>query len=127
MPATDPSGLADKLYALVPEDGSAIGNQALRHQLSDAMRSEVSEAAYFAARDALLAAGRLVKGQGRGGAVQQATVEEFIAAPPDATRGFLVLPRNARFCPFSGYSRHLDAHCLRMRQDHAGEFRGTGK
>jgi predicted acetyltransferase len=60
MPAPDPSKLADKLYALVPEDGSAIGNLSLRHQLSDAMRSEISEAAYFAARDALVAAGKLV-------------------------------------------------------------------
>lgn len=58
MAATGPSTLADKLYALVPEDGSGISNLALRHQCSDAMRSEVSGAAYFAARDALLAAGK---------------------------------------------------------------------
>ncbi len=51
--------------ALVPTDGSAIGNAALRAQLG------WSEADYDAARDALVAAGRITKGRGRGGAVRR--------------------------------------------------------
>jgi N-6 DNA Methylase/HsdM N-terminal domain len=56
-----------KLLDLVPTDGSTIGNAAVRDQLG------WSENRYSAARDALVASGVLLKGQGRGGTVRRAT------------------------------------------------------
>ncbi len=53
------------LLALVPVDGSAIGNTSLREQLG------WEEAAYVAVRDELVAAGVLEKGKGRGGSVKR--------------------------------------------------------
>jgi adenine-specific DNA-methyltransferase len=53
------------LLALVPVDGSAIGNASLREQLG------WDEASYFAVRDELVAAGILEKGKGRGGSVKR--------------------------------------------------------
>jgi len=64
---------------LLPPDGAAIGNIKLRQQVSDALRQEVSEAAYLAARDDLLDSGTLAKGQGRGGSVRRLDVDESSA------------------------------------------------
>ena len=67
------------ILALVPQDGSTIGNQALitgiRYHLPD-----LDEGDYHAARDALVAEGLLVKGRGRGGSV--ALVDGKAAAAP---------------------------------------------
>jgi len=57
------------LIALVPQDGSTIGNKSLRDQLSAAAKRRISEKDYEAARDTLIAQGLLRKGQGRGGSV----------------------------------------------------------
>ena len=62
------------LLAKVPTDGTAIGNQRLREALGWA------EARYEAAREALIAAGTLGKGQGRGGSLRRIT-----AAGPTTT------------------------------------------
>jgi adenine-specific DNA-methyltransferase len=66
-----PMPLAD-LKSLVqenmPEDGSAIGNQALLAVLQKAA-PEIGEADYQAAREALIAEGKIEKGRGRGGSV----------------------------------------------------------
>ena len=59
---TDLSALLDR----VPGDGSTIGNGALREALG------WDEARYLAAKEALVANGSLVKGQGRGGTVRRA-------------------------------------------------------
>jgi adenine-specific DNA-methyltransferase len=64
--------LADRLLALLPTDGSSIGNGALRQALSAALGRPVDEAEYLAAQRALVDAGRLVKGRGRGGSVARA-------------------------------------------------------
>ena len=53
------------LLAKVPTDGTAIGNQRLREALGWA------EARYEAAREALITAGTLSKGQGRGGSLRR--------------------------------------------------------
>jgi adenine-specific DNA-methyltransferase len=90
MSSKDRQRLARKLYSLVPDDGEAIGNQALHHQLSDAMRAEVSESAYLAARDLLVAAGRLVKGKGRGGSVRRATESHVPDTGQDGGVDFLL-------------------------------------
>ena len=56
------------IMEIVPADGSAIGNQNLLTALRQ-RRGDVSDEAYHAARNALLAAGKLGKGRGRGGSV----------------------------------------------------------
>jgi len=55
--------LAEALMALVPADGSAIGNQRLRELLA------WDEATYWGARNDLLERGLIGRGRGRGGAV----------------------------------------------------------
>ena len=62
----DPQTLSTALLAAVPEDGSSIGNQALQDQLKTQFAG-LTEAQFMAARDALIEAGQLRKGRGRGG------------------------------------------------------------
>ncbi len=66
------------LLAAVPDDGSAIGNLALK-QAFDASAAaqgvEVTAADFEQTRQALLAAGHLVRGKGRGGAVRRAMAQ----------------------------------------------------
>ena len=62
--------LQDTLYRLVPEDGSAIGNQSLREKFLSTAKG-ASEADFETARDALVEQGRLAKGKGRGGSVRR--------------------------------------------------------
>ncbi len=84
--------LIDALYALVPADGTAIGNGTLRKALSEHLVRDVSESEYFEAQQALVEAGRLVKGKGRGGSVARAAAEgdalalSAQAIPEDAKR-----------------------------------------
>jgi adenine-specific DNA-methyltransferase len=63
--------LLDTLYRLVPEDGSAIGNQSLREKFLSTV-SGASDSDFEAARDALVVHGKLAKGKGRGGSVRRA-------------------------------------------------------
>ena len=68
------SGLAqlgEALLAAVPVDGSSIGNQTLFERLK-AQLPEISEEQLWAARDALIDQGVLIKGRGRGGSVLRA-------------------------------------------------------
>ena len=68
------SGLAqlgEALLAAVPVDGSSIGNQTLFERLK-AQLPEISEEQLWAARDALIEQGVLIKGRGRGGSVLRA-------------------------------------------------------
>lgn len=60
--------LANLILASVPEDGSAIGNMALLALLRETM-PELTDEAYGATKDDLLAEGLLGKGRGRGGSV----------------------------------------------------------
>ncbi|MGA4602758.1 SAM-dependent DNA methyltransferase, partial [Ectopseudomonas hydrolytica] len=63
--------LEQALLALVPVDGSSIGNQSLLERLKGQL-PELNENAFWAARDALIEQGVLVKGRGRGGSVLRA-------------------------------------------------------
>ncbi|MFM4915613.1 type I restriction-modification system subunit M [Aeromonas dhakensis] len=67
----DPQTLSTALLAAVPEDGSSIGNQALQDQLKTQFAG-LTEAQFMAASDALIEAGQLRKGRGRGGSVLRA-------------------------------------------------------
>jgi len=66
--------IRDALLALVPEDGSTIGNTALRRYLGERLQAEginLSDDDYWAAHAALISDGVLLKGQGRGGSVRR--------------------------------------------------------
>ena len=62
----------------VPTDGTPIGNGALRAVLG------WDEARYNAAKNALLAEGKLTKGQGRGGTVRLVGLERLETAQAEA-------------------------------------------
>ena len=72
MPSDDDQALRSALLALVPEDGSGIGNGngKLREQLA-AQGHDLSEEDYAQLRGALVADGVLAKGRGRGGSVKR--------------------------------------------------------
>ena len=63
--------LEQALLALVPVDGSSIGNQSLLERLKGQF-PQLSEDAFWAARDGLIEQGVLQKGRGRGGSVLRA-------------------------------------------------------
>lgn len=63
--------LTEALLAAVPADGSSIGNQSLLERLKGQF-PELSEDAFWTARDGLIERGVLQKGRGRGGSVLRA-------------------------------------------------------
>ena len=65
------SELEQALLALVPVDGSSIGNQSLLERLKEQF-PQLSEDAFWVARDGLVEQGVLQKGRGRGGSVLRA-------------------------------------------------------
>lgn len=71
--------LRKALLSLVPADGSAIGNTALRRDIENALAAkglEIVEDDYWQVQGELVAEGVLVKGAGRGGSVRLAEVAE---------------------------------------------------
>jgi len=72
--------LTEVLLAMVPLDGTTIGNTALKRALETKLTSvegqAFSEDAYWQAHTALVTQGLLVKGQGRGGSVRRVAVPE---------------------------------------------------
>jgi adenine-specific DNA-methyltransferase len=65
--------LRELMLRHAPDDGSPIGNQALRERLGRALNAEVAEDDYRRVRDALVAEGILASGRGRGGSVMRAS------------------------------------------------------
>lgn len=63
--------LMDALMSLVPADGTPIGNIALSRKLAEVAGQDISGDRYSEVRDALVAAGKLAKGAGRGGSVRR--------------------------------------------------------
>jgi len=55
----------------LPKDGTVVGNISLRERIAERLNARVDEDPYFAARDELVAEGRVAKGQGRGGSVRR--------------------------------------------------------
>ncbi|GLT22314.1 DNA methylase [Zoogloea oryzae] len=67
------------LLSIVPADGSAIGNTALRREIENALAAkglEIAEDDYWQVQSELVAEGVLIKGAGRGGSVRLAEVPE---------------------------------------------------
>ena len=71
-----PQYIAEILYSILPEDGSAIGNASALTQVR-AQLPDLSVEDYAAARDALVASGRGVKGRGRGGSIARAVNDDL--------------------------------------------------
>uniref|UniRef100_A0ABX1MXA2 DNA methylase N-4/N-6 domain-containing protein n=2 Tax=Aromatoleum buckelii TaxID=200254 RepID=A0ABX1MXA2_9RHOO len=76
------------MLSVVPSDGSTIGNAALRREIGTLLQSEglsINDDDYWPAHSVLVAEGVLLKGQGRGGSVRRAKVEDKAAsgAPGD--------------------------------------------
>lgn len=72
-PADKLRKIRELMLALVPADGSPIGNKALRREIETQLAKEgvsISDDDYWQAHSALVAQGLLVKGQGRGGSVR---------------------------------------------------------
>lgn len=67
-----------RLLALLPLDGSAVGNTALIRQLT------WSETRYWYARDSLLEAGTIVRAKGRGGAVRRLLPDQSVTSAASA-------------------------------------------
>lgn len=72
-PGENDEAIGELLFSLVPEDGTSVGNGALFERLQDramaALALDVTQADYERCRDALIAAGRLRRGKGKGGSV----------------------------------------------------------
>ena len=87
--ANDP--LVTTLLQLLAAAGGSLGNEALRRRLSATLGHEVDDPAYAAARDALVAAGVVEKGRGRGGSLRLAAATradlQRIADSPAVYRG----------------------------------------
>ena len=75
----------------VPRDGSTIGNIRLRELVAERLDAKVIEDDYFAARDELVDAGKLVKGQGRGGSVRR-----IVDEAPALTLASQEIPESAK-------------------------------
>jgi len=67
-----------RLLALVPVDGSAVGNTSLTRQL------RWSADRYWSTRNALLEAGTIVRARGRGGAVRRLVPDESVISAATA-------------------------------------------
>ncbi|MGA3066372.1 MAG: hypothetical protein ABSF29_05940 [Tepidisphaeraceae bacterium] len=85
-PESQQSALQTLLWDLIPGDGKSIGNGNLRRQLIEQAKSRFHVVLdlddYWKLRDSLLRAGKIKKGQGKGGSVSR-----VIAEPIRATSG----------------------------------------
>jgi adenine-specific DNA-methyltransferase len=93
--------LIDMLMALVPSDGSAIGNTMLKRTIDEQLKaqgSRLDEDAYWRVHASLVASGLLRKGQGRGGSVRRSGGEAGSSQPTDLAddeNGFELQPQSA--------------------------------
>jgi len=69
MPSPEPGGLADRILALLPTDGTPVLNRVMRVMLTREMQTLVSQDTYFAARDRLFEAGSIGRRRGQGGQI----------------------------------------------------------
>lgn len=78
--------------AMVPENGTAIGNKTLRPQLRDKIKAdhgvELTDDDYWAIRNALLTDGKLRTGKGNGGSVARTAGVVTVAKQPTEQRKY---------------------------------------
>lgn len=119
MNAGNAEELGRVLMELLPEDGSSMGNAKLRRAIAERLGREIDESEYFAVQRALIDAGRLVAGRGRGGSVKRAAsnhdaltlsaqeIPEAAKVPKPKQQGLAVLPQRKPGQP-SGSKRKQD-------------------
>ena len=102
--------LKDALLAVVPPDGTAIGNTALWRGIEGRLAAEgvsITEEDYWQVHAGLIADGVLVKGQGRGGSVRRVLPnatgsDDFslaVQAPPEPVDVAVTFQRRKRVEP----------------------------
>ena len=82
--------LTEMLLALVPQDGSTVGNTALKRALDEKLQADggrLNEDDYWRIQASLVASGVLAKGQGRGGSVRLTGVKADSSMPADLADG----------------------------------------
>jgi hypothetical protein len=76
LTADQAAWLKERMYALIPDSGKAIGNIALRRKLATETKGKIAGALssddYWFIRNQLIADGKIVKGGGLGGSVRRA-------------------------------------------------------
>jgi adenine-specific DNA-methyltransferase len=92
MPSATPQDhlLEKTLLELVPSDGTAVGNTALRRALEEKLQAEgiqVGEDDYWRVQAKLVESGVLRKGQGRGGSVRRSSAKVLSSQPTDLAGG----------------------------------------
>ena len=89
MDADQVSRFKDVLYSLVPDDGTAIGNKALRSRLEQDLRKlhghRLTKDEFWTVRNALKNEGRITLGLGRGGSVRRNAFNISTDSAPEAT------------------------------------------
>ena len=70
MAGKDGQDLQKLFLELLPADGGALGNQAMRNHLENRIGESLPEGAYVSLRDELVASGLVIKGRGKGGSVR---------------------------------------------------------
>lgn len=90
MTKEQPLTLEQQLLALVPQDGSTIGNTALKRALDEKLQAggnRLIEDDYWRVQSSLVSSGVLAKGQGRGGSVRLTSVKSDSSMPADFADG----------------------------------------
>lgn len=102
--------LKEALLAIVPPDGTTIGNTALRRGIESHLATEgvsITEEDYWQVHADLISEGVLVKGQDRGGSVRRVLPDatggdDFslaVQAPPEPVDVTVAVPRKTRVKP----------------------------
>jgi adenine-specific DNA-methyltransferase len=100
------------LLRLIPEDGSAIGNQSLKEQFlqkATAAGQAVSDGEFDALRESLIDEGLLLRGKGRGGSVRRSSGQ------PAGTGGFALKVQERPALPESPKPRRRSASAPAQR------------
>ena len=114
----------------LPEDGSTIGNGRMRELIAAELDADLTEADYFAVRDALVADGRVATGKGRGGSIRrvleagaaltlQAQQVPEAANAPKPSQGAMTLAQARRAkAEVQGRKSEDDAKVIAYQHDH---------
>ena len=83
--------LIEMLFALVPVDGSTVGNTTLMRAIDEILKAKgqlLNEDDYWRAQASLVTSGVLSKGQGRGGSVRRTNTDNSSTQFNESADGF---------------------------------------
>jgi adenine-specific DNA-methyltransferase len=128
MTKEQPLTLEQQLLALVPQDGSTIGNTALKRALDEkfqAYGSQLNEDDYWRVQANLVATGVLTKGQGRGGSVRLTGEQKDASISADLAEGVDGFELQTQEKPATTVGESLDSNkkvaTATIRRQGAGE------